>query len=88
MSSPIRFAKIRKQLEAAGYRLVRISSSHHIFERPGRPIVSIPLHNQKVKPFYARQVEKIIAADESAEGRRTGEQKRKADEGSGPKGKQ
>jgi predicted RNA binding protein YcfA (HicA-like mRNA interferase family) len=65
MSSPVRFAKVRKQLEKAGYRLVRISSSHHIFEKPGQPIVSIPVHDQKVKPFYARQVEKIIRAAEA-----------------------
>jgi predicted RNA binding protein YcfA (HicA-like mRNA interferase family) len=68
MASPVRFAKVRKQLEAAGYRLVRISSSHHIFERPGKPIVSIPVHNNQVKPFYARQVERIVAADKAAEG--------------------
>jgi predicted RNA binding protein YcfA (HicA-like mRNA interferase family) len=30
MPSPIRFAVIRKELEAAGYVLVRISGSHHI----------------------------------------------------------
>ena len=68
MASPVRFAKVRKQLEAAGYRLVRVSGSHHIFERPGSPIVSIPVHGNKVKPHYARQVEKIIATDEKAGG--------------------
>jgi predicted RNA binding protein YcfA (HicA-like mRNA interferase family) len=68
MAGPVRFATVRRQLEAAGYRLVRISSSHHIFEKPGKPIVSIPVHNQKVKPFYARQVQKIIAADRAADG--------------------
>jgi predicted RNA binding protein YcfA (HicA-like mRNA interferase family) len=66
MASPVRFAKVRKQLEAAGYRLVRVSGSHHIFERPGSPIVSIPVHGNKVKPHYATQVEKIIAAEEEA----------------------
>lgn len=70
MPSPIRFAEIRKQLEAAGYRLVRISGSHHIFDRPGGPLISIPVHNNQVKPFYARQVEKIIAADKGAKRRK------------------
>jgi len=68
MASPVRFAKVRKQLEAAGYRLVRVSGSHHIFERLGSPIVSIPVHDQKVKPHYAKQVQRIIAADEEASG--------------------
>jgi predicted RNA binding protein YcfA (HicA-like mRNA interferase family) len=65
MPSPLRFAVIRKQLEAAGYRLVRISSSHHIFNRPGGPLVSIPVHQGKVKPAYARKVQKIIEADKA-----------------------
>jgi predicted RNA binding protein YcfA (HicA-like mRNA interferase family) len=76
MASPVRFAIVRKQLEAAGWALVRISGAHHIFDRPGGPLVSIPVHNNQVKPFYARQVEKIIAADKGA--------KRKA--GDGPEG--
>src|SRR5689334_2190099 len=42
MASPIRFAKVRKQLEVAGYRLVRISGSHHIFDRPGGPLNRFP----------------------------------------------
>jgi len=65
MPSPVRFAKVRKQLEGVGYRLVRVSSSHHIFDRPGGPLVSIPVHNNLVKPFYAKQVAKIIAADKA-----------------------
>lgn len=65
MPSPIPFREIRKELEAAGFRLVRISSSHHIFEKPGCPhIVSIPVHRGKVKPVYGRQVQKIIEAEE------------------------
>jgi predicted RNA binding protein YcfA (HicA-like mRNA interferase family) len=69
MASPVRFATIRRELEGAGYKLVRISGSHHIFEKPGKPIVSIPVHDQKVKHFYAGQVQKIIAADEEDRGR-------------------
>ena len=71
MARPVRFAKVRRELEAAGYKLVRISSSHHIFERPGKPIVSIPVHNQKVKPFYARQVQRIVAAEKEARGKQS-----------------
>ncbi len=37
--------------------------------RPSGPETGwIPVHDQKVKPFYARQVEKIVAADKAAEG--------------------
>ena len=66
MASPVRFAIIRQQLEAAGWQLVRISGSHHIFDRPGGPLVSIPVHNNQVKPFYAKQVQRIIAAHKAA----------------------
>jgi predicted RNA binding protein YcfA (HicA-like mRNA interferase family) len=66
MSSPVRFTIIRQQLEAAGWQLVRISGSHHIFDRPGGPLVSIPVHNNQVKPFYAKQVQRIIAAHKTA----------------------
>jgi predicted RNA binding protein YcfA (HicA-like mRNA interferase family) len=87
MASPVRFATIRKRLEAAGYQLVRISGSHHIFERAGKPIVSIPVHNNKVKPFYARQVEKIVAADRAAEDEDRGSNKSQGDEGTEGEGK-
>jgi predicted RNA binding protein YcfA (HicA-like mRNA interferase family) len=50
-------------LEGAGYSLVRISGSHHIFAKPGCELVSIPVHRGKVKPFYVRQIEKIIRED-------------------------
>ena len=63
MASEARFADVKKWLERAGYRLVRIHSSHHIFEKPGMPILSIPVHNGKVKPHYVRQVKKIVAGD-------------------------
>ena len=49
MPSPVRFAEVRKILEAAGYVLARISGSHHIFERDGDDLVSIPVHKNLVK---------------------------------------
>jgi predicted RNA binding protein YcfA (HicA-like mRNA interferase family) len=56
-----RFAEVRAMLEGAGYALDRISGSHHIFTKPGADLVSIPVHHGKVKPFYVRKVEKIVA---------------------------
>jgi predicted RNA binding protein YcfA (HicA-like mRNA interferase family) len=60
MASEVRFAVVQKMLERAGYRLVRIAGSHHLFEKPGRTLVSIPVHRGKVKPFYVRQVKRIV----------------------------
>jgi predicted RNA binding protein YcfA (HicA-like mRNA interferase family) len=61
--SEARFSEIRRMLEGAGYSLVRISGSHHIFTKPGQELVSIPVHRAKVKPLYVRQVEKIVSED-------------------------
>ncbi|MFZ1933221.1 MAG: type II toxin-antitoxin system HicA family toxin [Thermoguttaceae bacterium] len=59
MPSETRFCEVQKMLERAGYRLVRVSGSHHCFAKPGETLLSIPVHQGKVKPFYVRQVEKI-----------------------------
>ena len=59
MPSEKQFSEVKKMLERAGYRLVRISGSHHCFAKPGETLLSIPVHQGKVKPYYVRQVEKI-----------------------------
>jgi predicted RNA binding protein YcfA (HicA-like mRNA interferase family) len=69
MAGERRFAEVRARLEQAGYRLARVAGSHHIFTRPGAGLVSIPVHHGKVKPFYVRQVEKIVG---EAEGQKDG----------------
>jgi predicted RNA binding protein YcfA (HicA-like mRNA interferase family) len=56
--SPVRFAAVRRLLKQKGYALVRISGSHHVFEKPGKPLVVIPVHRGKVKPAYVREAEK------------------------------
>ena len=64
MPSEVRFAVVRKLLETNGWTLVRISSSHHIFEKPGRRgHLSISVHHGKVKYGYVRIIEKAIEED-------------------------
>jgi predicted RNA binding protein YcfA (HicA-like mRNA interferase family) len=60
MSSKERFPDVRNLLEGAGYELVRVNGSHHIFTKPGESLVSIPVHHGNVKAFYVRQIEKIL----------------------------
>ena len=60
MASEERFAVVRKMLEDHGWVLTRISSSHHIFEKPGQSLISIPVHHGKVKPAYVRKIRKIL----------------------------
>ena len=42
---------VMRALERAGFRLVRITGSHHIHEHPARPdrVVPVPLHNRDLK---------------------------------------
>ncbi len=63
MASERHFSEVKKLLERAGYRLVRISGSHHVFAKPGEQLFSIPVHQGKVKPTYVRQVEKHCQGD-------------------------
>jgi predicted RNA binding protein YcfA (HicA-like mRNA interferase family) len=63
MASEKRFSEVKKMLERAGYRLVRISSSHHYFTKPGEQPFSIPVHRGKVKPYYVREVERVCQGD-------------------------
>jgi predicted RNA binding protein YcfA (HicA-like mRNA interferase family) len=60
MASEIRFAEVRRLLEQNGWTLSRISGSHHIFEKSGANLISIPVHRGKVKPAYVRKVQKAI----------------------------
>jgi len=59
MPSEVRFAEVRKRLEAKGYRLDRVKGSHHIFEKPGCQHQSVPVHGGKVKVHYVRKIEKL-----------------------------
>ena len=61
MPDKVRFSQVRKMLEAKGYRLARINGSHHIFTKAGTRSVPIPVHKGKVKPAYARLVQKLEA---------------------------
>jgi predicted RNA binding protein YcfA (HicA-like mRNA interferase family) len=63
MASEERFSEVRRLLESHGWLLVRISGSHHIFTKPGRTPISIPVHKNKVKPVYVAKVRKVIEND-------------------------
>ena len=64
MPSEVRFAVLRAQLESAGWMLTRISGSHHVFIKPGRLPISIPVHKNKVKVVYARKVQQILEEEQ------------------------
>lgn len=61
MASEAKFSEVKKMLEAKGYRLDRISGSHHIFKKAGVRSLPIPVHNGKVQPAYVRMIRKLEA---------------------------
>jgi predicted RNA binding protein YcfA (HicA-like mRNA interferase family) len=63
MPSEVRFSEIQRLLESHGYRLRRISGSHHIFDKPGERPVTIPVHHGRVKHVYLRQIRKALETD-------------------------
>lgn len=60
MPSPVRFGQLRSFVESHGWKLVRVSGSHHIFKKPDGTSYSVPVHKNLVKPFYVREIKKII----------------------------
>lgn len=58
MASELRFADVRRDLEANGWRMVRVRGSHHIFKKTGESPLTIPVHNNKVKPCYGKKIAK------------------------------
>ncbi len=64
MPSEERFAELRRLLERSGWTLVRVKGSHHTFRKIGFRHLIIPVHGGKVKPFYAKQIRKILEGDQ------------------------
>ncbi len=66
MAQEVRFVALRSMLESAGWTLKRIRGSHHVFVKPGRLPISIPVHGKKVKAVYVRKVQQILAEEQGS----------------------
>lgn len=60
MPSDVRFAEVRKLVEVHGWELVRISGSHHVFQLPDGRSYVVPVHRNKVKHVYFREIKKLL----------------------------
>ncbi len=57
----VSFADMRRLVEAFGFRLARVSGSHHIFTRPDVPeLVNLQNARGKAKPYQIRQFLKLV----------------------------
>lgn len=63
MPSDVPFSHVRNLLESHGWIVSRIKGSHHIFTKAGELPISIPVHRQKVKHIYVRQITKKLEED-------------------------
>lgn len=60
-SANLRFRDVTKLLEALGFRLVRVSGSHHIFAAAGvRELINLQEVGGQCKPYQLRQVLRLI----------------------------
>lgn len=60
-SKNIQFDEIVSLIEAFGFRLARVSGSHHIFKHPDVPnLLNIQNRKGKVQPYQIRQFLAII----------------------------
>lgn len=60
-SKNIRFGDMVVLVEAFGFRLARVSGSHHIFEHAGVPeIVNLQDRKGKAKPYQIRQFLELV----------------------------
>ena len=60
-SKDIRFGDMVKLVEAFGFRLARVSGSHHIFEHSGvGEIVDLQNQKGKAKPYQVRQFLELV----------------------------
>ena len=63
MASELRFTDVLRELTNNGWKLVRVSGSHHIFAKEGELPLSIPVHRNKVKPCYEKKIRKACSRD-------------------------
>lgn len=59
----VRFADLRRLVEALGYKLRRQKGSHHVFThaaRPNLPMINLQSDGATAKPYQVRQVLRLI----------------------------
>ena len=62
----VRFDDLREMLEAYGWRVVRVSGSHHVFQRSGDTF-SVPFHRPHVRATYVRQAMALTEGEDSGD---------------------
>ena len=57
----VRFGDLQRLVEALGFRLQRVSGSHHIFSHPDIPkVLSLQQVRREAKPYQIRQLLRLV----------------------------
>ncbi|MBU4480184.1 type II toxin-antitoxin system HicA family toxin [Patescibacteria group bacterium] len=56
----IEFSDFKKFLEYYEYKLIRKKGSHFHFRKLDSPFITIPVHNNKIKKVYLKEIIKIV----------------------------
>lgn len=59
MASDVRYAVVAKMLNDKGYYFDRARGSHHTFVKPGIRSFTFPVHHNRVKHVYVRQIQNL-----------------------------
>jgi predicted RNA binding protein YcfA (HicA-like mRNA interferase family) len=63
MPSDVRLAEVLRLVESHGWKLIRIRGSHHVFQMPNGRSYGVPVHKNKVKYVYFREIKKLLEED-------------------------
>jgi predicted RNA binding protein YcfA (HicA-like mRNA interferase family) len=56
----IQFKEVKTILEREGYKICGINGSHHKFQNERGQKINIPVHNNKIKNHYLKEILKLI----------------------------
>lgn len=68
LPSTMRFSDVKTIVEAFGYthHQPRSGGSYHIFRKPGSELISIPVHDKRVKRIYLKDVSRKLGLVEGS----------------------
>jgi predicted RNA binding protein YcfA (HicA-like mRNA interferase family) len=60
----MRFSEIELLLQDVGYELKKSKGSHRRFEMPGRPMIVVPVSDQRVTRVYLADLIRLLGLEE------------------------
>ena len=56
----VTYAELAAVLQQQGWKLDRVTGSHHIFRSPKGQMLSLPRHGKELKPVYVKEARKLL----------------------------